>query len=183
MFNIPSRVPTKGDDRAIDRGRSLTVLAQHFSATCDLVRAIDCSRLDCHGEGFGTVESLLEDLRDELHACASILLKRIEAVAPELDVAQPARKPIRPTATITPGCERDLCPQLASLLDEYASYEHECECSIAILEILGDLDSLRLVNRSAAIAAKGKWYLSSYLKALTAPEKAEFVPEWPHLTI
>ena len=159
--------------------RTVGVLDRQWMDTVELLTHVDQAR-KCIRAGIPrNIRSLLDGMSCELNACCRLLQDRIAQLSPRfMRSRQSAIESESSFWRLFPTEESDCTTHLEALLSGFARYPRRACDSVTFMELMGDAESLILLERISAVADRGIWFIELYMESLALDMDGEHLPEF-----
>ena len=158
--------------------RAVVVLQRQYLDTAELRSHIDRARDAIDAANAARVCSLLSGVSGELSTCGTLLQERIGSLSPSSPPLQPAEGDSQRFWRLFRTDGPDCSGHLEALLSGYVHYARATSDSIAFLEMLGDADSVTLMQRIFDVADRGIWFIELYMEGLALHMDTGRLPEF-----
>lgn len=146
--------------------RAITVLERQYLDTVELQAHVDDARKSIYVHNPPNIGLLLEGMSGELTAWRASLEERITSLLPRSVRPRASEIDAQPFWRLFQTDGSDCGAHLEALLSGYAHYSRATCDSIAFLELLGDADSVRLLQKISTAADKAIWFVEIYMEGL-----------------
>ena len=159
--------------------RTVAVLDRQWMDTVELRTHVDQAR-QCIRAGIPrNIRSLLDGMSCELNACCRMLQDRIAQLSPRfMRSLQSAIESESSFWRLFPTEESDCATHFEALLSGFARYARRASDSVTFMELMGDTESLILLERISAVADRGIWFIELYMESLALHMDSEHLPEF-----
>ena len=158
--------------------RAVAVLQRQFVDTVELQLHVDIARENINAGNAPNIGSLLDGMSGELTACCMLLQRRIALLSSDSARARPSETGSEFFWDLFRSDGSDCPAHLEALLSGYAHYARATCDSIAFLQLLGDAESARLLERVSAVAERSLWFIELYMEGLALHMDVGYLPEW-----
>jgi hypothetical protein len=166
------------DLRLNSRHPAVAILQRHYVDTVELRSRIDHARNLIEAPYAARIQSLLAGLREELAVITKLLQERLASLSPDYNHLQRPHTESEQFWQLfrIDGC--DCSGHLEALLSGYVRYARATSDSIALLQTLGDEESVQLMNTMFDAADRSIWFLEFYMEGLALRMDLERLPEF-----
>ena len=156
----------------------VAILQRQYVDTVELRSRIDHARNLIETPYAAPVQSLLAGLREELAVVTKLLQERLGSLSPDYTHLQRPHTESEQFWQLfrIDGC--DCSGHLEALLCGYVRYARATSDSIALLQTLGDEESVQLMQMMFDAADSGIWFLEFYMEGLALRMDLERLPEF-----
>lgn len=158
--------------------RAIAVLERQSMDTAGLRSLVDWARAEIHASNAAPIQSLLDGMSRELNAVATLLQRRIAS----LSAGSARDQTTAENSTLFWRFFRmdasDCAIHLQALLSSYVHFARGNDDSIAFLQVLGDTESVRLLERITDVAKRGIWFIELYIEGLALRMDTARLPEF-----
>jgi hypothetical protein len=157
--------------------RTVAVLHRQWLDTAELLTHVNQAR-QCAGIT-RNIRSLLDGMSCELNACCRLLQDRIAQLSPYFMRTRQSRIESESSFwRLFHIEESDCATHLEALLSGFAHYARRVSDSVTFMELMGDVESLILLERISAVAERGMWFIELYMESLALHMDGEHLPEF-----
>ena len=159
--------------------RTVAVLDRQWMDTVELLTHVDQARQCIRAGITRNIRSLLDGMSCELNACCRLLQDRIAQLSPTfMRSRQSGIESESSVWRLFPTEESDCTTHLEALLSGFARYARRASDSVTFMELMGDVESLILLERISAVADRGIWFIELYMESLALHMDGEHLPEF-----
>ena len=159
--------------------RTVAVLDRQWMDTVELLTHVDEAR-ECICAGITpNIRSLLDGMSCELNACCRLIQDRIAQLSPCFMRSRQSEIESESSFWRLYQAEGSECVMhMEALLSGYAHYARRATDSVTFMQLLGDVESVILLERISAVADRGIWFIELYMESLALHVDSEHLPEF-----